>query len=231
MPIADNLDRVRQQIAAACQRAGRGDKDVALMAVTKTHSAARVLEAYAAGQRLFGENRVQEFETKAVALTRLSDALFHLIGPLQSNKTNKAAALFAAVDTVDSLRVAQRLDAAAGELGKTLSVLIEIKTSDETTKSGLEASSPALDGLLQSIAALPHLRADGLMTVPPFSEDSEAVRPYFRHLRELRDRLAQRFPRLNLRELSMGMSHDFSVAIEEGSTCVRIGTAIFGARQ
>ena len=227
--IADNLRRVSEQIADACRRSGRSNA-VALMAVSKTHAAERVIEAYEAGQRLFGENRVQEFESKVAALKNLHDAQFHLIGPLQSNKTAKAAVLFDAVDTVDSVRVAQRLNDAAAKSGKVLPVLIEIKTSDEVTKSGVAAGSAALDELLDRLESLKQLRPTGLMTVPPYSENLEAVRPYFKRLRELRDRLAQRYPRLNLTELSMGMSHDFGVAIEEGSTCVRIGTAIFGPR-
>jgi pyridoxal phosphate enzyme (YggS family) len=234
MPIAENLARVRQQIADACRRVGRSERDVALMAVSKTHPAERIIEAYNAGHRLFGENRVQEFEAKASALAGLlpaGDATFHLIGPLQANKTAKAARLFDAVDSVDSVRVAQRLNDAVGKLGKVLPVLIEIKTSEEETKSGIEAGSAMLDELLERLASLEHLRPAGLMTVPPYSDDLETVRPYFRRLRELRDALGRRYPALRLGELSMGMSNDFPVAIEEGSTCVRIGTAIFGARE
>lgn len=230
MPIAENLERVQQQIAETCRRVGRSDRDVALMAVSKTHSAERIAEAYAAGQRLFGENRVQEFEAKAAGLTGMPDAVFHLIGPLQSNKTNKAAALFHAVDSVDSVRVARRLNDAAASLEKTLAVLIEVKTSAEASKSGVLAGSTELEELLEALTSMRNLRARGLMTVPPYADDLEAVRPYFARLRDLRDVLAQRHPRLDLRALSMGMSHDFTVAIEEGSTCVRIGTAIFGAR-
>ena len=234
MPIAENLARVRQQIADACGRAGRSEQDVALMAVSKTHAAERIVEAYNAGQRLFGENHVQEYEAKASALAVLlpaGDAVFHLIGPLQANKTTKAARLFDAVDAVDSVRVVQRLNEAAGKLGKVLPVLIEIKTSEEETKSGVKAGSAALDELLERLGSLEHLRPAGLMTVPPYSDDLEAVRPYFRRLRELRDALGGRYPALRLAELSMGMSNDFPVAIEEGSTCVRVGTAIFGARE
>jgi pyridoxal phosphate enzyme (YggS family) len=234
MPIAENLELVRQQIADACRRAGRSESDVALMAVSKTHPAERIAEAYALGQRLFGENRVQEFEAKSAAIEGLlpaGDAVFHLIGPLQANKTGKAASLFHAVDTVDSVRIAQRLNEAAGKLAKTLPVLVEIKTSEEATKSGVEVGSAALDELLHRFESFEHLRPAGLMTMPPYADNLEEVRPYFRRLRELREMLAQRYPRLDFRELSMGMSHDFQVAIEEGSTCVRIGTAIFGARE
>lgn len=229
MPIAENLDRVRQRIAATCRRVGRNDGDVALMAVSKTHSAEKITEAYAAGQRLFGENRVQEFERKSKEMAA-PDALFHLIGPLQSNKISKAAALFHAVDTVESARVAARLNDAAAKLGKVLPVLIEIKTSEEPSKSGVPPESAELEEVLEALSSMHNLDARGLMTIPPYAEDLEIVRPYFARLRELRNALAQRHPNLNLRELSMGMSHDFTVAIEEGSTCVRIGTAIFGAR-
>ena len=231
MPIAENLDRVRQQIAETCRRIGRSDRDVALMAVSKTHSPEKVAEAYTAGQRLFGENRVQEFEHKLRELNALPDAVFHLIGPLQSNKTSKAAALFHAVDSVDSVRIARRLNDAAAMLGKTLPVLIEIKTSTEPSKSGVPAGSADLEELLEALTSMQYLHARGLMTVPPYAEDLEIVRPYFARLRELRDTMARHYPRLDLHELSMGMTHDFTVAIEEGSTCVRIGTAIFGARE
>ncbi|MBV8821055.1 MAG: YggS family pyridoxal phosphate-dependent enzyme [Acidobacteriaceae bacterium] len=229
--IAENLQRVHEQIAGACRRAARSENEVALMAVSKTHSVDRIAEAYAAGQRLFGENRVQEFEAKSGSLIGQPDAIFHLIGPLQSNKTSRAAGLFHSVDTVDSVRIAQRLNDAAAKLNKTLPILIEIKTSAEESKSGIPAESDELDSLLEILGSAQSLEVRGLMTVPPYSDDLEVVRPYFARLRNLRDHLAKRYPRLDLHELSMGMSHDFTVAIEEGSTCVRIGTAIFGARQ
>ena len=226
MSIADNLSRLHEQIAAACRKAGRLDSDVALMAVSKVHPVEAILEAYAAGQRLFGENRVQEFQEKSARLGLLTDAAFHLIGPLQSNKTNKAAELFDAIDAVDSLKIAQRLDAAAAALGKRLPVLIEVKLSHEESKHGVAPAE--LMGLLESMQWLKAVDAVGLMTVPPWSEDAETARPYFRELRRLRDEAAARFPRV--RQLSMGMSNDFAVAIEEGSTCVRVGTSIFGKR-
>ena len=196
------------------------------MAVSKMHPVAALQEAYAAGQRLFGENRVQEVQGKASEIAALADLEMHLIGPLQNNKTGKAAELFFAVDTLDSEKTASRLDAAAAARGKVLPVLVEVKLSDEETKHGVAPEE--LGALLEAIAPLAHLRVNGLMTVPPMYADGEAARPYFRRLRELRDEHSVRFP--NLRELSMGMSGDFQVAIEEGSTTVRVGTAIFGKR-
>jgi pyridoxal phosphate enzyme (YggS family) len=236
MSLADNIARVRQQIAEACREAGREPDSVQLMAVSKTHPAEAVLEAGAAGLRIFGENRVQEFAAKREALTAAGvfaaaePPSFHCIGPLQSNKAVRAAEIFDAVDTVDSLRLAQRLNQAAGAAGKTLAVNLEIKTSPEAAKHGIPPDSPELAALLEHLPDLKHLRVRGLMTVPPFAADPEEVRPYFRRLRELRDSLAARYPRVPLEELSMGMSHDFPVAIEEGATVVRVGTAIFGAR-
>jgi hypothetical protein len=185
-----------------------------------------ILEAYAAGQRLFGENRVQEFQEKSSKVKHLPGGEFHLIGPLQSNKTAKAAELFDAIDAVDSLKIAQRLNIAATTLGKKLPVLIEVKLSHEESKHGL--SPEQLPSLLAAMEELESIAAVGLMTVPPWSEDAEPARPYFRELRRLRDESAVRFPRVT--QLSMGMSNDFTVAIEEGSTCVRLGTAIFGRR-
>ena len=226
MSIVENIVRVRGQIADACRRAGRSESDVALMAVSKVHPVEAIVEAYAAGQRLFGENRVQEFQEKSGALSGLSDAKFHLIGPLQSNKTSKAAELFDAIDAVDSLKIAQRLESAAMALGKKLPVLVEVKLSHEETKHGLAPAE--LMGMLEAMAELKAVEAVGLMTVPPWSEDAETARPYFRELRRLRDEAAMRFPAVT--QLSMGMSNDFAVAIEEGSNCVRVGTGIFGKR-
>ena len=232
MSIADNLAAIHERIARAAKRAGRNPDDVALMAVTKTQPAERILEAFAAGQRLFGENRVQEFGEKFDALANLRDAKFHMIGHLQSNKAAKAVEIFRAVDSVDSRKLAERLNTAAEKLGKTVDVLIEINIGGEEAKSGIAPESPELEEILSGAAAWPKLRICGLMTVPPFTDDPEGARPYFRRLRELRDRLAARqLQAVGLDQLSMGMSHDFEVAIEEGSTCVRIGTAIFGERK
>ncbi len=227
MSIRENLERVREELAEACARAGRSPETVGLMAVSKTHPPEALCEAYAAGQRLFGENRVQEMQAKAPALTGLHELEMHLIGPLQSNKTGKAAELFQAVDTLDGEKTARRLNAAAGALNRVLPVLIEVKLSPEETKHGVGAE--ALHALLDVVTALPHLRAAGLMTVPPNAPDAESARPYFRRLRELREHFAVTYP--SLTELSMGMSGDFAVAVEEGSTTVRIGTAIFGRRE
>ncbi len=231
MSIAANLERLRNEVADACARARRNPSEVALMAVSKVHPAEALFEAYAAGQRLFGENRVQEWQSKSSAMASLGTKLagdfrMHLIGPLQNNKTTKAAELFNAVDTLDSLKTAERLNAAALAIDKTLPVLVEIKLSPEETKHGLDPE--ALPGFLASLQPLTNLKPTGLMTVPPWSEDAETARPYFRHLRLLRDENLVLLPTLT--ELSMGMSNDFRVAIEEGSTTVRIGTAIFGKR-
>lgn len=227
MSLVENLARIREQMTEACRRAGRPELDVALMAVSKMHPAEAVMEAYAAGLRLFGENRVQEWQEKSSALTHFTDARFHLIGPLQSNKATKATELFDAIDAVDSLKIAGRLNAAALALGKKLPILIEVKLSHEESKHGI---SPAeLPTLLAGLAPLESLIPAGLMTVPPWSEDPELARPYFRELRRLRDASQAAYPTLT--QLSMGMSNDFAVAIEEGSTCVRIGTALFGKRQ
>ena len=227
MSIAANLERIRNEIADACARAHRSPSTVALMAVSKMHPADAILEAHAAGQHLFGENRVQEWQSKQPAVSA-ANLEMHLIGPLQNNKTTKAAELFHAVDTLDSLKTAERLDRAAAALNKTLPILIEVKLSPEDTKHGLPPEE--LPTLLAQLAPLNHLIVRGLMTVPPWCEpeDAETARPYFAHLRRLRDELQPRHPALT--ELSMGMTNDFRVAIEEGSTTVRIGTAIFGKR-
>jgi pyridoxal phosphate enzyme (YggS family) len=226
MSVAENIAHIRKQIAEACRRAGRAESEVALMAVSKMHPAAAIVESYAAGLRLFGENRVQEWQEKSLALAQLNDIEMHLIGPLQSNKTARAAELFHAIDSVDSLKIATRLDASARSLNKRLPILIEVKLSHEESKHGIAPED--LPALLDQLGAHDFLIPSGLMTVPPWSEDPEAARPYFRELRCLRDASLIAFPTLT--QLSMGMSNDFSVAIEEGSTCVRIGTALFGRR-
>jgi hypothetical protein len=231
MTIADNLAAIRERIARAARRAGRDPEKIALMAVTKTQSAERIIEAYAAGQRLFGENRVQEFAEKVSVLGELHDGEFHMIGHLQSNKVTKAAEIFGALDSLDSAKLGDRLNAAAERAGKTLGVLIEINSGGEAAKSGVAPDSAELERILARARDWPQLRIRGLMTVPPFTDDPEGARSYFRQLRELRQRLVGReLPFVGLDVLSMGMSHDFEVAIEEGSTCVRIGTAIFGER-
>ncbi len=231
MSIAENLARVRERIDAAARRAGRRSEDIALMAVSKSFPAERIREAYDRGLRLFGENRVQEFAGKVESLRDLHEAEWHLIGHLQTNKSTKAAELFGAIDSVDSLRLAHKLNASAQQLKKELDVLIEINVGGEAAKSGVAPDSRELEELLSAAHELSHLRFRGLMTVPPFADNREEARPFFRKLRELRDQiLARRLPAVDMNALSMGMSHDFEVAIEEGSTCVRVGTAIFGER-
>ena len=231
MSIVENIAQIRQRIAVAAKRAGRNPEDIALMAVTKTQGAERIREAYEAGLRLFGENRVQEFAEKAEALLTLREAQWHLIGHLQSNKARKAAELFAAIDSVDSLRLAEKLNATAESLGKKMPALIEINVGGEAAKSGVAPDSSDLEELLLAASRLEHIEFRGLMTVPPFTDNPQDARPYFRRLRELRDQIAaRRLPGDRMDALSMGMSHDFEVAIEEGSTCVRVGTAIFGER-
>jgi pyridoxal phosphate enzyme (YggS family) len=228
--LRENFGRVEEQLSAACREAGRPRSEVALMAVSKMHPAAAIVAAEALGVGLFGENKVQEFQQKRAELGALPGVAFHLIGHLQSNKAAKAAELFSSIDTLDSLSLAERLHLAATNLGRRLAVLIEIKLSAEETKAGLAPDSAELGALLERLPDLPGLELRGLMTVPPYLEDLSAVRPYFARLRQLRDTLAAAHPRLSFAELSMGMSHDFSVAIAEGATQVRIGTALFGAR-
>jgi pyridoxal phosphate enzyme (YggS family) len=231
MPISENIAEVRERMAAAARRARRRPEEIALMAVTKTHPPERIREAYAAGLRLFGENRVQEFAGKVGAVADLAIAEWHMIGHLQTNKAAKAAELFTAVDSVDSVKLAEKLDAAARSLGRKLAVLIEINIGGEAAKSGVAPDSRELEELLLAAPRFDALEFRGLMTVPPFTDDPEQARPYFRKLRELRDAIATRkLPSVAMDVLSMGMSHDFEVAIEEGSTCIRTGTAIFGER-
>ena len=231
MPVAANILSIRERLTVAARRAGREPSEIALMAVSKTQPAERIREAYDAGQRLFGENRVQDFAAKVGTLQDLRDAEWHMIGHLQTNKAARTAELFRAVDSIDSLKLAEKLDAAARQLGRKLDVLIEINVGGEAAKSGVASDSPALEELLIAAPRLEALAFRGLMTVPPFTADSEGARPYFRKLRELRNQMAARnLPAIALDQLSMGMSHDFEVAIAEGSTCVRVGTAIFGER-
>lgn len=239
---SQRLAQIEQQIAAACRRAGRSRDQVQIMAVSKTHPAEAVQEAIAAGVTHFGENRVQEFAQKSSTLVQLglmrgetrlasSSPSFHLIGHLQSNKSAKAVEIFDAVDSLDSLRLAERLNEVAQARNRKLPVLLEIKLSPEETKTGLHPQSSELTELLDRMPSLSALQVGGLMTVPAYNEDAEAARPYFRQLRELRERLAQAHPSLSFEHLSMGMSGDFTVAIEEGATVVRIGTALFGQRE
>jgi pyridoxal phosphate enzyme (YggS family) len=231
MSIAENLARVRERMEAAARRAARRSEDVALMAVSKTFPAEFIREAYDAGLRLFGENRVQEFIGKRDSLRDLTNIEWHLIGHLQTNKAAKAVEVFCAVDSVDSLRLAQKLNASAEQVGKKIKVFVEINVGGEAAKSGVVPDSEELEELLLAAPELTQIEFRGLMTVPPFTDDAQQARPYFRKLRALRDQIAgRRLPAVDMTVLSMGMSHDFEVAIEEGSTCVRVGTAIFGER-
>jgi PLP dependent protein len=226
--IRENLLQVQERIFAAARRAGRPADEIRLIGVSKTHPAAAIREAYSAGLRHFGENRVQEWEGKEIGTRDLS-ATWHLIGHLQSNKAARAAKLFHAIDSVDDFAVARRLDRARRDAGATskLRVLMEVHIAEEEAKSG--AAVEQLPALAEKIVALPALELAGLMCIPPFVEDAQQARPYFRRLRELRDGLAKQLGRA-LPVLSMGMSHDFEVAIEEGATEVRVGTALFGTR-
>jgi len=226
--IAENIARVRERIAAACQRAGRGPEDVKLVAVTKTVPPDRIRLAYGAGLRDFGENRVQEAAAKRPALSDLT-VTWHLIGHLQSNKAKPARELFHWVHSVDSLRVAEKLHQSAVCSGDRLPVLLEVNLGGEATKAGV--SENEVIPLVEQISPLETLQLCGLMGIPPFFENPEHARPFFRRLRQLaREVEARGVPNVSMQELSMGMSHDFEVAIEEGATTVRVGTAIFGPR-
>ena len=227
MSIASNIAYIRTRIDAACGRCQRDPRSVRLVAVSKTHPATSVEAAAAAGQELFGENYVQEFAAKAEEVT--APVQWHFIGSLQSNKVKYLAGKVAMIHSVDRLSLAEELDRQWGRLGQTLEILIEVNLGDEESKGG--ASTGAAIDLIRSIATLPHLKICGLMALPPYLEDAEAVRPYFRRLRELAIQInACHIDGVVMRELSMGMSHDFEAAIEEGATLVRVGTAIFGAR-
>lgn len=216
--LGERLNAVRERIARAAERAHRDPQTILLLAVTKVFPATVIEEAYALGLREFGENYVQELEGKYGQVHNLEGVRFHLIGHLQSNKSGKAAELFDVVQTVDSAKLARRLNGA----GRSLEVMLEVKLAPEEAKSG--AAPEELPELIAAVQALARLRLTGLMTMPPWSDDSEASRPYFRRLRELAERHG-------LPQLSMGMSGDLEVAIEEGSTCVRVGTALFGKRK
>jgi PLP dependent protein len=232
MPVSENIKRIRKRMENAALRAGRNPEEITLMAVSKTFPPEKVREAHAAGLRNFGENRVQEFAAKFEAVRDLIEAEWHLIGHLQSNKANKAAELFSAIDSVDSVKLAEKLNTAAEKLGKKLNLLIEVNVGGEEAKSGIEPDSGELEALLSAAPRLNCLRIHGLMTIPPYTEDPEGARRYFRQLCELRERIsARQLPAITMDTLSMGMSHDFEVAIEEGSTCVRVGTGIFGDRE
>jgi pyridoxal phosphate enzyme (YggS family) len=222
--ILERLERVRERIGAAAVRSGRSPSAVTLVAISKIMSAEAVREAVAAGARIFGENRVQEAREKIALLPGMAE--WHLVGHLQTNKAKLAAGLFERIHSLDSIRLAEEIDRHAREAGRRIRCLVQVNLGEEEQKNGV--SEKEVRVLLEAAARLSHLAIDGLMVIPPFLSDPEAVRPFFRRLRLLRDQLAaEGFP---MTELSMGMTHDFEVAIEEGATLVRIGTAIFGSR-
>ena len=225
--IADNLRRVQDRIAASCARAGRSDREVRLVVVTKTRTPGEIEAAARAGAKVFGENYVQEAGAKIEALG-IEEVSWHFIGHLQSKKSRDAVKLFDMVETVDSVKLARELGKRAGAVGRTMDVLIQVHLSDETTKSGVTIEG--IEELVAEVVGLDDLNLKGLMTMPPWFDDPEDARPYFVKLRQIRDGLTGKFPGVDLSELSMGMSGDFEVAIEEGATLVRVGTAIFGPR-
>jgi pyridoxal phosphate enzyme (YggS family) len=233
-PLAENLAMLEDVIAAACRAAGRPRSEVELMAVTKTFPAETLIEAAALGLKLFGENRVQEWAAKSATLGPRRESAercrCHLIGHLQSNKAARAVEIFDGIDSLDSLRLAERLNGAAAKLGKHLPVLLEVKLSTEQTKAGIDPESSQAELLLETLPNLSSLEPRGLMTIAPWGAPDEVTRACFRSLREWRDRWAQAHPRLNLEVLSMGMSGDFPLAIAEGATRIRVGTALFGKR-
>jgi pyridoxal phosphate enzyme (YggS family) len=228
MSIRENLLRVRERLGNAADRARRKEEEITLIGVSKTHPAEAIRDAFDAGLRDFGENRVQEWEGKRAAVASLP-AIWHLVGHLQSNKAGKAARLFHTIDSVDDFTLAQKLARASGEFlsGRKLRVLVEVHLGGEESKSGI--AEPELPELAEKICGLESLELAGLMCIPPYLGDAEQVRPYFAQLRELREQLRNRVG-LPLPVLSMGMSHDFEAAVLEGATEVRVGTAIFGAR-
>src|SRR4051794_18215498 len=235
--LQQNLERLESAIEQACRRARRSRSEIELMAVSKTYPASTIVEAAALGLRLFGENRVQEFAGKSVELAALrahgsvaaadESIAVHLIGHLQSNKSARAAEIFDAIDSLDSLHLAERLNDSAGRMGKRLPILIEVKLNSEETKSGLDPESAEAAQLLERLPDLHQLDTRGLMTIAPWGVAEHETRACFRSLREWRDRWAAAYSRLSLDVLSMGMSGDFPIAIEEGATRIRIGTALF----
>jgi pyridoxal phosphate enzyme (YggS family) len=227
MSIAVNLQRIMERIENAAVKAGRDPKSVRLVAVTKTKPADTVIEAARAGQRIFGENYVQELTAKASMVEEPIE--WHFIGTLQSNKVKYIAGLVTLIHSVDRLSLAMEIDKQWGKLGQVCDILVEVNVSGEKTKAGTKTAEVLK--LVEDIAELPHLSIKGLMTMPPFFDDPEGARPYFRELRELAGKIAaMKIPGVEMKELSMGMSGDFETAIEEGATLVRVGSAIFGFR-
>ena len=235
-PLKENLERLEDAVSAACRASGRARGDVELMAVSKTYPEAKIAEAAELGLRMFGESRVQEFTAKATEAAALrsrlgkQDVRVHLIGHLQSNKAARAVEVFDAIDSLDSVRLAERLNDAAVKMGKRMPVLIEVKLSPEESKAGLEPESNEAAQFLERLPDLENLQTRGLMTIAPWDVPEEITRACFRSLREWRDRWSSAYPRLSFDVLSMGMSGDFAAAIAEGATRIRIGTALFGKR-
>ena len=228
MTVADNIRRIREVIADAARRAGRSPGEVRLMAVTKTVDDERIMEAVRAGVEIIGENYVQEAKRKLEKMGKSGE--WHLIGHLQTNKAKYAVRLFDMIHSVDRLDLASELDRRTRAAGRVMQVLVEVNVAGEATKSGVPLN--AAPDLVRAVALLPNLALRGLMTMPPWFDDPEEARPYFRALRELRDRIAaEAIPRVEMRELSMGMTGDYAVAVEEGATIVRVGRGIFGERQ
>jgi pyridoxal phosphate enzyme (YggS family) len=227
MPIADNIQNINKQINDATSRCGRLREEIRLVAVSKTHGASAIDEAAAAGQLIFGENYFQELSTKSLQVKNPVE--WHFIGHLQSNKVRQIAGLVSMIHSVDRLSLAQEIDRQWEKIGKVCDILVQVNVSGETSKSG--ATSAETTELVKQISKLPHLKLRGLMTMPPFFDEPECARPYFRELKELADTISrEEIPGVSMKELSMGMSGDFEVAIEEGATLLRIGTAIFGER-
>lgn len=228
MSVAENLGKIRERVRQAALRAGRKPESVRLVAVSKTKPVLAIEEAFACGQQIFGENYVQELVGKKGELP--PEISWHFIGNLQSNKVRQIAGMVDLIHSVDRLSLAAEIDRQWGGLGKVCEVLIQVNISQEETKGG--TSSEGLFQLVRDVARLPNLRVVGLMTMPPFFDDPEGARPYFRELRELARKLeAAAIPGVSMRELSMGMSGDFEAAIEEGATLVRVGSALFGERE
>ena len=227
MSIASNLQHIRERIRSAALAAGRQPDSVLLVAVSKTRPAGDVVEAFHAGQVVFGENYVQELAAKAAEVSEAVE--WHFIGHLQSNKVRQIAAIVSMIHSVDRLSLAEEISRQWGRLGRCCDILVQVNLSGETTKSGT-TEAEALR-LVRAVSALPHARIRGLMTMPPFFDDPEAARPFFGELKRLAQRIeAESIPGVEMRELSMGMSGDFEAAIQEGATLVRVGTSIFGAR-
>lgn len=228
MAIRENVEKIRERIEKAARRAGRKPEDIILLAASKTQPPEKIVEAYEAGIRYFGENRVQEGIKKIEVLSDLKDIHWHLIGGLQTNKAKYAVKYFELIHSLDREALADELDKRAGKIGKTQDVLIEVNVGEEETKYGVKPEN--LEKLFEYSLQKENLRILGLMCIPPYFEDPEKSRPYFAMLRDMKEQLERKF-NVSLPHLSMGMSHDFEVAIEEGATIVRIGTAIFGERQ